>query len=75
MAKRLEIRALRKPLRDEFYAFDFKDNKVAGSYDMDGYFIVDESERFGVKGRCDANGYLLDRYNYKVVNPAMRDRL
>ena len=34
--------------------------KINGKYNRKGYFIVDEAERY-VPGRCDEDGYLLDK--------------
>lgn len=64
-----------QPQPDELFRVDAKGNKVAGSYDKDGCFMVDPSERIAMRDCIDQAGFLVDQNGKRIVDYQMKERI
>ena len=73
MKERIRKRSYPKPQPDEYFRIDDNGIKVNGGYDLQGYFIVEDTERHA-PGRCDENGYMLGATGTRIIDEVIRDR-
>ena len=73
MKERIRKRSYPKPQPDEYFRIDDNGIKVSGGYDLQGYFIVEDTERH-IPGRCDENGYMLSANGTRLIDEVIRDR-
>lgn len=71
---RIRKRTYACPQQDEFYRIDDDGGKVSGHYNEDGYFIVNVEMR-NAPGRCDKDGFMLDKHGKRITDDVIRDRL